>query len=182
MADCDTLKASNDLRLLKAWNLINSKGKGKATYYVAGEGLSSPPAGLSTQTPGLSTQAGTLSTHGDTLSTHGNALSTHGNSISTYGEADLKEDLIEELPVFLREKILSIKEREKNSANLVGIIKEICCLRAYKSAEIAVLLNKREDYIRRKFLLPLIKNKEIKYLYPEMIKHPDQAYCTIQKS
>lgn len=39
MADSDTLKASTELRLLKTYNLLKSKGKGKATYYIAGSGL-----------------------------------------------------------------------------------------------------------------------------------------------
>ena len=54
MADCDTLKASNDLRLLKTYNLLNSKGKGKATYYVAGIELSAPPQELSAPVPEIS--------------------------------------------------------------------------------------------------------------------------------
>jgi len=55
MADCDTFKASNDLRLLKTYNLLDSKGKGKATYYVAGNELSTPPQDLSTPPQDLST-------------------------------------------------------------------------------------------------------------------------------
>ena len=55
MADSDTLKASNDLRLLKAYNLLNSKGKGKATYYVAGNDLSAPAQDLSTPVVEIST-------------------------------------------------------------------------------------------------------------------------------
>ena len=47
MADCETLKASNDLRLLKSNNLLDTKGKGKATYYVAGPGLSAPAQEIS---------------------------------------------------------------------------------------------------------------------------------------
>ena len=47
MADCDTLKASSELRTLKAIGLLNQKGKGKSTYYIAGEKLSAPPQELS---------------------------------------------------------------------------------------------------------------------------------------
>jgi ATP-dependent DNA helicase RecG len=62
MADCDTLKASADLRELKGYELLNSKGKGKATYYVPGNKLTTPPLDLSTPPTGLSTPPPGLST------------------------------------------------------------------------------------------------------------------------
>lgn len=43
MNDCDTLKASIELRAMKSMNLISPKGKGKGTYYVPGDKLSTPP-------------------------------------------------------------------------------------------------------------------------------------------
>ena len=41
------------------------------------------------------------------------------------------------------------------------------------SVEIAQIFNKREDYLRRKYLKKLIAEK-LKYLYPEMINHPNR--------
>lgn len=60
MAGCDTLKASNDLRLLRNHNLLKSKGKGKATYYVASDGLRAPVSELSTPPPGIFERIGSL--------------------------------------------------------------------------------------------------------------------------
>lgn len=39
MTDCDSLKASNELRTLKNQDLLANKGKGRATYYVPGNQL-----------------------------------------------------------------------------------------------------------------------------------------------
>jgi hypothetical protein len=39
MVDCDTLKASAELRTLKSHNLLNTKVKAKGIYYVAGPEL-----------------------------------------------------------------------------------------------------------------------------------------------
>ena len=50
MNDCETLKASADLRTMKSYNLLQSKGKGRATYYIPGgafNSLSAPAADLS---------------------------------------------------------------------------------------------------------------------------------------
>ncbi len=54
MADCDTLKASHELRVLKHKGLFAGKGKGKSSYYVAGEKLSAPVQELSALVHGLS--------------------------------------------------------------------------------------------------------------------------------
>ena len=45
-----------------------------------------------------------------------------------------------------------------------------------KASEIASYLNKGDDYIKRKYLAEMIQDKELVYLYPEMLNHPEQAY------
>jgi len=47
-----------------------------------------------------------------------------------------------------------------------------------KAAEIARYFHKEESYFKRKYLSNLIAGKKLKYLYPEMINHPEQAYLT----
>ena len=49
------------------------------------------------------------------------------------------------------------------------------------SNEIAELFGKREDHIKRKYLGSMIAKKELKYLHPVMINHPEQAYVTNKK-
>ena len=131
----------------------------------------------------LSTQGDdTLSTQGDgALSTQGDAPDKDGKATGIHQEGDSKKVLLEELPDILKDKISSIKKRENNPVIIKGVIKELCALRAYTSNELANLLNKREDYIRRQFINPLIKNKTLKHLHPEMLKHPDQAYLINKK-
>ncbi len=187
MSDCDSLRASNELRILRNFGLLTSKGRGKATYYIAGSELnveiekdiSTQPAALSTQPAALSTQANTLSTQADTLSTQADgSVGPKAAKISTQQEEGDIEKITSIFPETLRLKINNIKKRENNSSLLEGIIKEICLIKPYKSTELALILKKREDYLRRNFLNPLIERKELRYLYPEMIKHPEQAYQT----
>ena len=156
MADSDTLKASNDLRLLKTYNLLNSKGKGKATYYVAGKDLSTPPLGIST--PPLS------------LSTPPLSLSTPPLGIST--------PPLETLPENIKLEIKNLGKRVNDTENINKIILDICSIKPFKSTELATILGKREDYIKRKFLSEMIATKHLKYLHPEMLNHPEQAYLT----
>ncbi|MEI6048817.1 MAG: ATP-binding protein [Bacteroidota bacterium] len=151
MADCDTLKASNDLRLLKTYNLLNSKGKGKATYYVAGNGISAPPHELSAP-------ATEISAPPQELSAPANEISTQPNEIL--------------------ERIEQLNQREHDSEKVKSIILDLCAIRAMKAIEIAGYLNKGEGYVKRKYLSNMIAEKKLKYLHPEMINHPEQAYLT----
>ena len=151
MADCDTLKASNDLRLLKTYNLLNSKGKGKATYYVAGIELSAPPQELSAPVPEISAPP--------------QELSAPVNEIST-------------LPKEILERIEQLNQREHDIEKVKSIILDMCAIRAMKAIEIAGYLNKGEGYVKRKYLSDMIAEKKLKYLHPDMINHPEQAYIT----
>ncbi|MEA3496003.1 MAG: ATP-binding protein, partial [Bacteroidota bacterium] len=122
MADCDTLKASVDLKAMKEIELIMSKGKGKATYYVHGVVL----------TDALRTKNGTLSTEVSALSTEADALSTEAGELSI-------DVLFDELPNELVVQINSIKERERNKEKAKQIIMSICAIRPYKLNELSIL-------------------------------------------
>lgn len=187
MANCDTLKASTDLRVLKNYFLLKPKGKGKATYYIAGEGLNIETSELSTEADTLNTEAKDfVSTEGespiavnrvvpntevkDVLSTEAEgALSTEANNVDRIA-------LIRELPTSLKTKILELKERESNIEKVKEVIKEICKVKPYKLVEIASLLQKGDNYISRKYIKPMIDSGELKFLHPEMVNHPEQAY------
>ena len=149
MADCDIMKASSELRVLKGYNLLISKGKGRATYYIPAEVLNTPPLGLSTPPPSLSTPPSELST-----------------------------PLLETLPEEIQSAIKNLGKRVNDAEMLRSLILKICSIRPFKTTELAEILGKREDYLKRKFLRELIASKELKYLHPEMINHPNQAYLT----
>ena len=170
MAYCDTLKASNELRLLKSFNLLTPKGKGKATYYIAGAALSTEPTGLSTEPASLSTEPASLSTEPV------NGTIEDSNIINTEPKAVDREGLINELPEKLLQEINALKARESSQAKIKAIIKSICEIRPFKSIEIASLLQKGDNYLYRKYLKPMLDSKELEFLYPKMTNHPEQAY------
>ena len=163
MADCDTLKASNELRILKNFEILKARGRGKATYYIAGDTLSTEPSGLNTPPLGLSTPP--LG-----LSTPPLGLITPPPDLSTPPPFTLPEELLLE--------IASLKQREHDLERIKNIIKKLCIIKPMKSHEIAGLFGKREDYFKRKYLGPMVGTQELKYLHPEMINHPEQAYLT----
>lgn len=176
MADCDTLKSSTDLRMLKSHNLFASKGKGKATYYIPGPGLNTEPSdALSTEPILFNTEPVTFNTEPVGINTEdGDSLSTEANDID-------RDSLLKELPEELQLRIFELKERENNPKKLKVIIKDICAIRPFKLVEIASLLQKGDNYISRKYLKPMIDLSELRFQFPEMINHPEQAYFTHNK-
>lgn len=169
-ADCETLKASQDLRTLKSYELLTGKGRGRATYYVPGKllesNLSAPPRDLSAPPRDLSTQPSSgLKTNGDGVSTQPWIPSTPLRGLSTP-------------PPEILAKIENLKKRENNPEIIRGIIIELCMCRPMKAIEITKYLNKGENYIKRRFLSDMITAGQLVYTYTEMINHPDQAYTT----
>jgi len=76
--------------------------------------------------------------------------------------------------VQLRLKALNLKAREKDVPKTKELIKELCNVRTFKLLELAVVINKGDNYISRRYIKPMLKSHELKYLYPEMIRHPEQ--------
>jgi ATP-dependent DNA helicase RecG len=164
MTDCDTLKASNELRAMKNQDLLANKGKGKATYYVPGIKLTEA-AGAAAQ-PAISTPPDTISTPPDTISTPPDTISTPPDTISAP-------------PQDILERIAELKQREHDADKIKDIIVDLCKLRAMKAIEIAGYFGKGEDYMKRKYLSTMIANKQLQHTYPEMLNHPDQAYKSV---
>jgi ATP-dependent DNA helicase RecG len=183
MADCDTLKASNDLRLLKTKSLFASKGKGKATYYIAGAGLSTEASNaLSTEPISLNTEPILLSTEPISHDPGTDLLNSEAaDELSTEANAIDRKALLKEMPEDIQQKVLGMKDRESNLQKVREIIIELCSVRPLRLAEIASLLQKGDNYISRKYLRPMIDSGELRFQFPEMINHPDQTYLTPAK-
>ena len=154
MNDCETLRASTELRFLKSFDLLSPKGKGKGTYYISGSKLSTPPQDLSTPPQDLSTPPPDLSEPPPDLS---------------------EPPQISEL---LKKRIGELKQREHDNERVEAIILEICKTQYVSALHIARILGKGEDYIKRKYLSPMIKKGRLIYQYPDMVNHPEQALST----
>jgi ATP-dependent DNA helicase RecG len=172
LANCDTLKASADLRNLKEQKLLKAKGKGKATYYIPDDVLTNTFTMVDNI---LTTEADTLTTEAIALTTEADKITTEANKIHNAGEP-VREELILELPQNVANKIKLLKRRESNKDKLRDIIEELCKYRAYTLRELSILLKKGDNYLSREFVKPMIESGKLNYKYPEMKNHPHQAY------
>jgi len=140
--------------------------EGRGTYYIAGKLLT-------TQGIESTTQAEALITHGQGTITHGEELTTHGDRLTTNGNVTKAN-----LPHDLRAEVNQIGIRASKE-NLKECIIKLCRWRELTASELSVILDKGENHIRREYLKPLIDQGKIKYKFPDMVKHPDQAYQTV---
>ena len=160
MTDCDTLKASNELRALKNQELLANKGKGKATYYVPGKLLA-----VSQHVGGTTIQQ-VISAPPLEISAPPLEISAPPLEISAP-------------PLEISERIAELKKREHDAEKIKDIIVDLCKIRAMKATELAGYFGKGEDYMKRKYLSTMIADKQLQYTYPEMLNHPEQAYKSV---
>ena len=84
---------------------------------------------------------------------------------------------MQELPEPLREKIRSLGKRP--GERMRPVILEICSIRPFTGSELTELLGKKNPHaLKKDHLRPLLQSGELVYLYPDMEKHPRQAYQT----
>ncbi len=82
----------------------------------------------------------------------------------------------------LKIRINALKEREHNPNKIEAIILEICTTGFVQATHVAKTLKRGEDYVKRKYLGPMIKDKRLVYRHPDMLNHPNQAYKSNKNS
>ncbi len=163
LSDSDTLKSSNDLRQLREFGLFDQKGKGRATYYIPTPKISQ--FNLNTEALKINTEVGNLTTEPIDLSTEAKKDNTEEKKFREY---QISDDL--------KEKILSLKTRERDPEKIKVIIEELCKDAPLKLTDLSVILQKDENWISRTYIKPLIDEERLIYTYPTMVNHPNQSY------
>ena len=157
----DTLAASQRLIHLRDLRLIDQVPRGAATYYVPGKKLSGLSNGEEDDLfSGLSQESEALSQE-----------SVGGASEQTY-----REQLLAELPDELRSELERIGQRSRDPKQIPRLIQALCALRPYGARELAVLLRRRQDYLHRQHIAPLLAENIVRYQFPGEPNRPDQAY------
>ena len=134
------------------FELIESKGRGPATYYVPARKLLEPYSYFHAQRSG--------------------EINYLSGKLPGKLPGKLSEELIEEL-----KKI----DKDHSFDLTCGVIKELCSYRPLKAREIAHLLKKNLSHVKEYYLTPLLELRDLELLYPDNPTHPNQAYKTKQK-
>jgi len=169
----DTLATSQRLTYLRDLSLIDQVPYGAATYYVPGKELSGLSngeehdlfSGLSQEFEALSQESGTLPQES------GGGASEQTN----------REHLLTELPDALRSELERLGQRSRDPNQIPRLIQALCALRPYKARELAILLKRRQDYLHRQHIAPLLAENLVRYQFPDEPNRPDQAYIATKE-
>ena len=158
----DMLAASTDLRKLRELNLITQKGRGSATYYIKGAEFPRTLDEMSANTDGITQHGSLAGQHGSLVSQHGSLASRHGS---------LRDGFSSEL----RHEIDALGERPGEKVR--PVLKKLCQGKALTANELAGIFGRSDSKsLKRNHLKPMIDAGELAYTYPDMEKHPQQAY------
>jgi ATP-dependent DNA helicase RecG len=147
----DTLHASVALRELRDIGLIEQKGRGNSTYYIPTEILF---------------QDDMLKLQDSDSSMQDNDVTMQDND-SSMQDSKLVEEVLKRLKMRL------------NFAVLSQIIVDLCKIKGFERVELSALIKRDETYVRT-ILTKLVKSGRLKMKYPEMPKHPHQAYIATE--
>ena len=180
----DTLKASKALRDMRDMDLLIGKGRGSASYYVPG-----PMFPGQTEIPHASgeiPQDEVERPHGEAERPHaltskipqGKAERSHGEVERPHAENDeLPQVTIEDFPLELQRELEALGGHCPLE-NLKLLILKLCAYRPLSRQILAILLKRNESYLKKRVIRPLLETHKLRYLIPEMVKHPRQAYVT----
>ena len=152
LTQAETLTASKSLKSLVQADLLQVRGSGTKTHYVAG------PKFLAL------------------TNMDGSAASIHAKPVNMDGE-DGDASSIASIPTPLRYtvKTLQIKKRAQPE-EVRAVILRLCDWKPLSLQEIAGFLGKKATYLSQRFLAAMVAEGELCYLYPEMPQHPGQKY------
>jgi ATP-dependent DNA helicase RecG len=117
--------------------------------------------------PGLSDQVHSLSDPVPGLSDQVHSLS---DPVPT------PSDQAPEISQELKERLDALGQREHDERKIKSLIIALCSVRPMKRSEIARWLKRGENYVKNKFLKQMVADRQLRYLHPDMINHPEQAY------
>ena len=157
--------ASKGLKALVSLDFIESKGQGRQTYYVPTDKLKS----LFATNGGSSDEK--VVTHDRKVTTSDEKVTTSERKVTTTPEKVITfgEDI--------SQRLVSLGKRSKKS-ELEAVIIDMCRIMPLSIDEIAKYTKRTISYIRVKILPGLLRDKRIKYTFPEMINHPNQKYTS----
>jgi ATP-dependent DNA helicase RecG len=175
----DTLAASQVLRRLRDAGLLEQKGKGSATHYLptakllgtSSNALSRELSPLSRELDGLSRELSPLSRELDGLSRELSPLSRELDEQQTTARVNL----LNLLPGGLAEKVGALGQRASLDEVRVVIL-ELMQMRDWRLEDMAILLKRNQEYMRNRYIQPLLQEGKIEMTIPTDPTHPNQAY------
>ena len=172
----DTLAASKALRRLRDAGLFTQKDRGSATWYQPtgkllgdDDGLSSNPEGLSSNPLSLSRDLGALSRDPNSL-----------DKAEAERKTKLRQTLLAGLPGELAARVGALGRRSPPDA-VRDVVLDLLHQRPWRLEELGQLLQRNPEYVRQKYVQPLLEAARIRMTRPEVPNDPEQAYRALEE-
>jgi ATP-dependent DNA helicase RecG len=160
---CDILKASGELRSLRDYELLEQKGKGRATYYIPGYKFNLLPA--------VNPVSGAIPDHpGAAIPDHPGAIPDHPGAIP------------DQLPDNIKEKLDVIGKRTVDKDKMNALLIDLCTWKVLSLKQLSSIVQRNEKYLLENFITPLREAGALEYTIPDMPNHPDQSYKASKKN
>jgi ATP-dependent DNA helicase RecG len=160
---CDILKASSELRSLRDYELLEQKGKGRATYYIPGYKFNLLPA--------VNPVSGAIPDHpGAAIPDHPGAIPDHPGAIP------------DQLPDNIKEKLDVIGKRTVDKDKMNALLIDLCTWKVLSLKQLSAIVQRNEKYLLENFITPLREAGALEYTIPDMPNHPDQSYRASKKN
>jgi ATP-dependent DNA helicase RecG len=168
----DTLAASTALRRLRDAGLLAQKGRSSATYYV-------PSDQLFIGEDGSPANFNSLSSHPEALHRESGTLPRESGALSREQEA--RRILLTALPGELAARLGALGKRSPPDA-VRTVVLDLLRHQAWRLEELGVLLQRNSEYIRQKYVQPLLQTGQASMTRPEEPNDPQQAYYAAQSN
>lgn len=172
--------ASKELKRLVELSLIEAKGQGRTTYYIPAVKLNelyrSKDATSDEKVTTSGAKGATSGAKGATSDAKGATLGANGATSDANGAtSDTKVTSCEMFGAEILQKLQSLGQRT-NRNDMESLIVKMCSIMPLSIEEIANYTNRTINHIRNKVLPKLLREKRIRFTFPEMINHPNQKY------
>ncbi|MGN0878498.1 MAG: hypothetical protein ACI4WT_03455, partial [Oligosphaeraceae bacterium] len=116
--------------------------------------------------------------HGEVERPHGEVERPHAlTSEIPQGAGKIPQACIEDFSYELQQELRTLKKRCRRSQLAILVLK-LCSQRPLTRQNLAELPHRDESNLKKLVLKPLLETHKLRYLIPEMVKHPKQAYVT----
>lgn len=165
----DTLAASQGLKKLRDAGLLQQNGRGSATWYQPTGRMLGDDGGLSSDPQGLSRDLEALSRDPDSL-----------DKAEVERRSKARQALLAGLPGELAARVGALGRRSPPDM-VRQVVLDLLRLRAWRLEELGQLLQRNQEYVRQRYVQPLLEADHVRMTRPEVPNDPEQAYRAMEE-
>ena len=200
LTDTSNREASSQLKDLSTKELIKKVGKTKDAYYKPSEdffrisnaedtslgkkesnSITKEANSITRESNSITKEANSITKVANSITKEANSITKEVNSISmgdasNYNDKYLNRRGTGTISGGQPDPNSLLGRRVSNKESMERAILELCAEKPMSLYELAGLLRRTPNYIRTRYLKSMIERGILRYLYPEMVNHPNQKY------